>query len=173
MFHASDQSPINTGGSRFARRQFLTWLTLTGTAIVVAACSSGGSTTGSNDSNSATAVARVSSGMNGLAAAGQAVDATTVKITAQNAFDPAKVTIPTGGSVVWVNAAAAPHSATFDPAKAASKSDVALPEGAQPFDSGLIQPGQSWTHRFTTAGTYQYVSAANEVPTMKGTVIVT
>lgn len=46
-----------------------------------------------------------------------------------------------GESVEWVNADSFGHTVTFD-------------DGS--FDSGLVPPGQAWTHAFTQAGTYAY-----------------
>ena len=63
-------------------------------------------------------------------------------------------------------------SATFDPAKAATTSDIALPAVVAPFDSGPVQPGQGWSHSFTAPGTYQYIGMPNEALGMRGTVMV-
>ena len=59
-----------------------------------------------------------------------------------------------------------------DPAKAAVAADVHLPGGAQTFDSGLLQPGQTFAHRFTVPGVYRYVCTLHESNGMKGVVIV-
>jgi|GEM_PF-967225 len=154
------------------RRQFLAGLALVGASAVVA-CAAGSSPQASNNSSAATAVARVSTGMNTMAGAAQSATPIIVKMTGQNTFDPATVTVSSGATVTWVNDASAPQSATFDPAKAAKKGDIALPQGAQPFNSNLIQPKQTWSHTFTTPGTYQYVGIPNEALGMRGTIVVT
>jgi plastocyanin len=160
------------GGVHTARRRFLAALALAGVGVV-AACGASGSPQSSNDTSAATAVARVSTGMNSLAGAAQSTSASVVKMTAQNTLDPPTVTIPAGGAVTWENDATTPQSATFDPAKAANKGDVQLPQGAQPFDSGAIAPGQIWTHRFAAPGTYQYVAGGDGAVGTKGIVVVT
>jgi plastocyanin len=166
-------SLISTGSpaNRLVRRRFLAALALAG-ASIVAACGSGASQS-STDSNNATVVARVSGGMNGLAGAAQSATPTVVKLTGQNTFEPSTVTIPVGATVTWLNDATTPQSATFDPLFAATKGDIVLPAGVTSFDSGMIGPGQSWTHSFTTPGTYKYACVPNEAAGMKGTVIVT
>lgn len=168
---------------RLGRRGFLAGLALVG-AGALAACSSGGGaqSAGSNDNAAATAAAKVSSGVNSEAKAaqsvgtaasgGQSAGATTVNMTDQNKFDPDTVTISKGGTVTWKNGSSTVHSATFDPSKVANKADVALPDGVQPFDSGLLQAGQSWSHTFTDAGTYKYTCIPHESLGMHGTVIV-
>jgi plastocyanin len=165
---------LSTGnrGGRVVRRRFLAGLALAGLTAVVA-CGSGGSAPSSNNSDASTAVARVSSGMGGLAAAGQSASGTIVRMTGQNTFDPATVTIPAGSTVNWVNDGTTALSATFDPTHATTKGDIALPTGVAPFDSGMIAPGQTWTHSFTTPGTYKYACVPNEAAGMIGTVVVT
>ncbi len=98
--------------------------------------------------------------------------ATIVKMTDHDAFDPATVTVNVGDSVEWQNTSQIAHSVVCDPAKAGSAKDVALPEGAKPFDSGVIQPGKSFTQKFGVAGTYKYVCVPHEGMGMKGEVVV-
>ena len=163
-----------TDGTRggLVRRRFLAGLALAG-AVFVVACGAGGSSQASNNSSAATAVARVSTGMNGLAAAAQSANPIVVKMTGQNTFSPASVTVAPGATVTWQNDTSTPQSATFDPAKAVNKGDIALPQGAQPFSSNLIQPKQTWSHTFTMPGTYQYIDTPNEAHGMRGTIVVT
>jgi plastocyanin len=111
--------------------------------------------------------------MGSLAAAGQSANLIVIRVTGQNTFDPVTVTVPAGSTVNWVNDASTPQSATFDPAVAVTKGDIVLPSGVTPFDSGTIAPGQTWTHTFTTPGTYKYASIQNGASEMKGTVVVT
>jgi plastocyanin len=170
---SNSSGPTLTGnhGGRLVRRRFLAGLALASVAAVVA-CGTGGSAPSSNDSSASTAVARVSTGMGSLAAAGQSASSIVVKMTGQNTFDPAIVTVPIGSSVTWLDDATTPKSVTCDPAFAATKGDIVLPAGASPFDSGMIAPGQIWTHSFTTPGTYKYACVPNEAAGMRGTVVV-
>jgi len=109
-------------------------------------------------------------GANGPAAA--APDAT-VRMTDQLAFAPREVRIPVGGVVEWHNDSVLVHTATADPAQAARpEASVALPEGAEPFDSGLLDPGARWRHRFEEPGRYRYFCIPHEAAGMVGTVVV-
>lgn len=72
-------------------------------------------------------------------------------------YSPATITVVIGvnNTVVWTNSDNAPHTVT-----AVGKS----------FDSGNMNQGDTFSHTFTTPGTYQY--ACSYHPWMKGTVIV-
>jgi plastocyanin len=91
----------------------------------------------------------------------------------QNQLDPASLTIRTGTTVVWYNMGQLPQTVTCDPAKAQDKSRVALPKGAQPWDSGVLYPGQSWTYTFQTPGNYLFFSQMQDTPGMVGMIKVT
>jgi plastocyanin len=79
----------------------------------------------------------------------------TVTIDATS-YQPAKLTIAPGDSVLWVNKDVIPHTAT------ASKAGT--------FDSGAIASGKSWKATLKTAGQFAYTCQFH--PTMKGTIIV-
>jgi plastocyanin len=81
-------------------------------------------------------------------------DAMAVRI-ASFAFEPASVTIPVGATVVWTNADTVPHTVT------------AL-DGS--FDSGIFDPGATFSWSFTVPGGVSY--HCNLHPQMQGTVVV-
>jgi plastocyanin len=56
-------------------------------------------------------------------------------------YYPASMTVSVGTTVTWKNTESGPHSVT---------SDTGL------FDSGLFNPGASYSYTFVTAGTYYY-----------------
>jgi LPXTG-motif cell wall-anchored protein len=70
-------------------------------------------------------------------------------------FSPKTVTIDVGESVKWDNKGKAEegHTATGDS-----------------FDSGVLKPGESYTHKFSTVGTFDYICTLHS--SMKGTVVV-
>ncbi|MCA1846829.1 MAG: cupredoxin domain-containing protein [Actinobacteria bacterium] len=70
-------------------------------------------------------------------------------------FDPAEITVPPGGTVVWVNQGKEDHTVTAD-------------DGS--FDSGYKKRGTSFQRAFPRTGRYSYHCAPH--PWMKGTVIV-
>src|SRR5579859_4461882 len=76
--------------------------------------------------------------------AAPATTATTATVTmgAQGAsfiFAPATLTIHTGTTITWKNTSTAPHTVV-----------------GSGFDSGVLMPGQSFTHTFTQTGTFAY-----------------
>jgi plastocyanin len=85
-----------------------------------------------------------------------------VTVTANRTFEPPSITINAGDTVQWVNAGRAPQTVTGDPAKVQNKADSVLPSGAQPWDSGTINTGQTFAHRFDTPGEYTYTSLPAE-----------
>ena len=84
----------------------------------------------------------------------------TVNVGPGIAFSPSSVTVAPGEKVTWVWAGAL-HSSTSD-------SQI----GAEVWDSGIIATG-SFSHTFTTPGTYPYYCQLHSVPggtAMNGTV---
>lgn len=96
----------------------------------------------------------------------------TVNISDVGHFVPGSISIPKGDSIVWNNMDVVSHTATCDPTKAQNRSDVQLPNGAQPFNSGVINPGASWSYQFNTPGTYVYFSINEETSGLIGTIVV-
>ncbi len=87
-------------------------------------------------------------------------------------FVPPAITVNVGDKVVWKNSSQVIHNVVDDASKALSTIDVKLPSGVHPFDSGLLQPGQSFSRVFTEPGIYRYVCTLHEGSGMKGVVIV-
>lgn len=76
----------------------------------------------------------------------------TVTIGSQtNGFVPSTLTVKSGTTVTWTNGDIVPHTVT----------------GAG-FDSGLIDPGKTYSHRFTSTGSFDYKCSVHTV--MKGTI---
>ena len=87
-------------------------------------------------------------------------------------FQPAQISIKVGETVEWKNIGNSVHHASSDPSSAINPADVSNPPGAKPFDSGFLQPGQSYSYTFTVAGKYKYVCAPHETSGMSGEVLV-
>lgn len=88
-------------------------------------------------------------------------------------FEPAVIEIRAGQTVAWQNSSSREvHTVTADPRQATNAQDVVLPKGAQPFDSGFLNPGQTYKHTFRKPGTYRYVCTLHEVQRMIGQVVV-
>ena len=77
--------------------------------------------------------------------------------TGSNFYSPSTITVVIGvnNTVTWANNDDAPHTVTAT-------------DGS--FNSGNLNPGQTWSHTFNSPGTYTYYCSYH--PWMKGTVIV-
>lgn len=109
----------------------------------------GGAAGGSPATSSAGGVAGATSG-SPAAAGGDAV-----KII-DFGFTPASLTVKAGTTVTWANTGSATHTVTSD-------------NGS--FDSGNLAPSATFSHAFTTAGTFAYHCAIHH--SMVGTITVT
>jgi plastocyanin len=83
-----------------------------------------------------------------------ATEGTSVEIK-DYAFTPPTLTVPAGTTVTWTNNDAVPHTATASDAS---------------FDSGNLNPGQSYSFTFATPGSYPY--ACQYHAGMTGTIVV-
>ena len=87
-------------------------------------------------------------------------------------YTPRVITIRAGQTVEWKNSSREVHTITADPKSASNPKDVALPQGAGAFNSGLLNPGQTYERKFEKPGTYRYVCTLHEAQHMIGEVIV-
>ncbi len=90
----------------------------------------------------------------GTPATGAATDGTSVEIK-DYAFTPPTLTVPAGTTVTWTNNDTVPHTTTAQ-------------DGS--FDSGNLNPGQSFSFTFSTPGSYPYVCQYHAG--MQGTIVV-
>ena len=104
-------------------------------------------------------------------AEGQTVEVS-MKNNPKGVFVPATVNIKVGDTVKWTNPAVITHTVTFDPAQAATATNVALPAGVAPFGSDNMEEDASFSHTFTVKGTYKYICKMHEAMGMVGTVVV-
>ncbi|MDZ7682699.1 MAG: plastocyanin/azurin family copper-binding protein [Fodinibius sp.] len=96
----------------------------------------------------------------------------TVGMTNTMKFTPDTVRIEVGETVKWKNTSLLAHSVTADPSQSTIEGSSKLPEGAAPFDSGMMDPKQTFTHTFEVPGTYKYFCIPHEGTKMYGWVIV-
>jgi plastocyanin len=75
-----------------------------------------------------------------------------------NMFTPPQINIAVGGTVTWTNNDSIAHTVTDD------LKDVGGP------NSGTIDPGKTYSFKFTKAGSYQYHCEIH--PSMRGTIVV-
>lgn len=95
-----------------------------------------------------------------------------VEMTPQLTFDPDPVRISSGQAIVWRNVSSFPHTATGDASEARDGSNVVLPEGAEPWNSGVLTGGQEFRRVFTVPGQYRYFCIPHEQQDMVGRIIV-
>ena len=87
-------------------------------------------------------------------------------------FQPSTLSVKVGDSVEWKNEGTSIHHASTDSSSAVNPADVSKPSNAKPFDSGFLQPGQSFTYTFTVPGKYRYICAPHETSGMSGEITV-
>ncbi len=98
----------------------------------------------------------------------------TPDLTLQNVgkwYEPKALAISQGDTVIWKNDDTEPHSVTSGIGGgliSAQTGSRGKPDGI--FDSGLFQPGKSWSYKFNNAGTFAYFCTIH--PWMEGVVIV-
>ncbi len=73
-------------------------------------------------------------------------------------FSPSTLTIRVGENVTWTNTNSVQHNVVSD-------------SPADPFTSGILNNGQTYTHQFNQIGTFPYHCSIH--PTMTGTIVVT
>lgn len=117
-------------------------------------------------------IAVVTSGAS-LAGCGGEASGRTIEMDDQMAFIPTSLTIAVGEMVTWRNTGRAMvHTATADPSLVRNTSNVALPDGAAPWSSDSIGPGQSWSYTFEVPGEHRYCCLPHELAGMVGAVTV-
>ncbi len=104
-----------------------------------------------------------------------AAEPQTVVITMRDmppTFEPSHLRIKVGEIVKWENTGGTVHHATDSHEMAIKSDDVATPSADETFDSGFLQPGESFTHRFIKPGVYKYVCVVHEAAGMIGEITV-
>jgi halocyanin-like protein len=84
-------------------------------------------------------------------------------VTSGTSFSPDLISIDVGDSVTW-EIREMQHTVTAF--------EDRIPEGAEAFDSGYVEPDNTFTHTFETAGVYDYYCEPHRSGGMVGTVIV-
>lgn len=181
-------------GARLSRRSFLKFsaatLSVASMGVLLSACGDdeeeGG--TGAESSTSTTGGGSTGAGaMTTMGTGGGTAEGTeeggeagtsggganqVVEMNDQLKFDPETITIKVGDSVTWTTVGTVPHTSTGDPSKAANAANVSLPDGAEPWDSGMMNQGEEFTYTFQVPGEYKYICIPHELAGMLGTVVV-
>lgn len=102
------------------------------------------------------------------------VNSASAETVTVNMFDtPAKympdpVKIKVGDTVTWVNKGETIHTATTDPSQAPDPSWASVPKGAETWDSGYLNSGDTWSYTFKVPGVYKYFCTTHVKEGMKG-----
>ncbi|MFB6130003.1 MAG: plastocyanin/azurin family copper-binding protein [Salinigranum sp.] len=101
-------------------------------------------------------------------------DEVTVEMTmvseTEPVFDPEITWVNPGGSVTWKNVDEDPHTTTaYAPS---NDKPQRVPDGADGWDSGTLQTGETFTQTFDTEGVYEYYCLPHEALGMVGIVVV-
>ena len=94
-------------------------------------------------------------------------------MTDANQFQPVTLSVSAGTTVTWTNTGSVEHTVTDDPSEAVNAADASLPSGVPAWDSGPVNGGQTFSHTFTTPGTYKYFCIPHESLGMLATITVT
>lgn len=86
---------------------------------------------------------------------------TVIRMRDDMSFDPERVTVSPGDTVVWVNEGSLPHTTTFAPS--GSRATAA-------WDSGLLQEGEVFRTVLSIPGSYAYLCTLHELMGMAGVV---
>jgi len=95
-----------------------------------------------------------------------------IRMSDDMAFDPGHALINVGDTVVWIQEGVLPHTTSDGPGEAAVPEHALLPDGAEPWDSGLLDPGQRFSVVFDTPGEYTYLCTIHEAAGMVGRITV-
>lgn len=105
----------------------------------------------------------------GTPAATPVVERHLVEMNDELLFVPEHLTLRVGDTVVWRTVGAVPHTSTCDPDKAENPEEhVQLPEGAEPWDSGMVGEGDEYERAFEVPGEYTYFCIPHEGSGMIG-----
>lgn len=95
-----------------------------------------------------------------------------IELVDGNEFSPDEITISPGDTVTWVNTTDQVHTASADPDIANDPDYVSLPEGAEPWHSGNIEPGEEYSITLDVPGEYTYFCYPHQDAGMIGMIIV-
>jgi len=95
-----------------------------------------------------------------------------VGMTMNLRFDPETLEIRVGDTVKWTNSTPMIHTVTGDPSKVAKPKYAQLPDGAEPFDSGFLKEGETYSKTFDTPGKYVYACLPHQGAGMIGEIVV-
>jgi plastocyanin len=97
-----------------------------------------------------------------------------IRMTSELTFDPARASVPSGATVVWVNEATMPHDVAGyegDPIKS-DFSDFSSSDPPPGGHGALIPPGGQYNHTFAKDGPWTIWCHTHHEERMKGIILV-
>jgi len=91
-----------------------------------------------------------------------------VMIDAPARYRPNPIKIKVGQTVKWINKGETVHTVTTDPSQAPDPGWASIPKGAETFDSGYMNGGDTWSYTFKVPGVYRYFCLTHQEEGMKG-----
>ena len=85
-------------------------------------------------------------------------------------YDPVGLFVDKGTTVQWTAQRWTPSVTAYHPAN--DNHELRIPEGAKPFDSGMLASLQTWQWTFDVEGTYDYFSKYHEGIGLIGRIVV-
>jgi plastocyanin len=95
-----------------------------------------------------------------------------IEILDGNEFSPDEITIAPGDTVTWVNLTDQVHTSSADPEIANDPDNVELPDGAESWHSGNIEPEGEYSVTLEVPGVYVYFCYPHQDAGMIGRIIV-
>jgi plastocyanin len=95
-----------------------------------------------------------------------------VEIQDPHDFDPDSITVAAGDTIRFINTGRINHTASLDPEIVRDPDNAVLPDGAEPWDSGDLEPGDEFSVTLTVPGDYVYFCRPHEVLGQIGSITV-
>ena len=95
-----------------------------------------------------------------------------IEMTNNATYNPAELVVSKGEKITWTNTSDQIQTITVRVEQNQDKQIAYLPDEAEPFSSGAVQPGESFSYTFYIPGAYEFVSLPNKNKGMEGKIIV-
>lgn len=95
-----------------------------------------------------------------------------IEMTNLSTYQPAEVIVKKGEKITWTNTSDQIQTITIKTDQDLDRQTSYHPADAEPFSSGAINPGESFSYTFYIPGAYEFISLPNSQKGMEGRIIV-
>ena len=95
-----------------------------------------------------------------------------IDMTEEGRFIPEEIVIDVGETIYWRNDGLIGHTITARPGATEIPEQSSIPDGAEPFDSGMVYNGEYFFRTFEQPGVYRYACLPHLRANMLGSIIV-